>query len=168
MMERMDASSEEAEPDDVADAVYHALFDDQPKMRYMVVPNQKEAEWTIKKAIQELVQLNEGHVFSYVSRIQPVGAFDRRQSPTPVHHFPEVALWAVALHVKRAHGVYSGLKSRMKIRCGGIEQHLSGSRNGEAGCIAEDVAGYVPLPVTLHGSGIKEKRSLLRVIRICG
>ena len=65
MMERMDASSEEAEPDDVADAVYHALFDDQPKMRYMVVPNQKEAEWTIKKAIQELVQLNEGHAFSY-------------------------------------------------------------------------------------------------------
>ena len=45
--------------------MYHALFDGQPKMRYMVVPNQKEAEWTIKKAIQELVQLNEGHAFSY-------------------------------------------------------------------------------------------------------
>ena len=31
----------------------------------MVVPNQFEAEITIKKAIQELVQLNEGHEYSY-------------------------------------------------------------------------------------------------------
>ena len=34
-------------------------------MRYMVVPNQKEAEWTIKKAIQELVELNLDHAYSY-------------------------------------------------------------------------------------------------------
>ncbi len=31
----------------------------------MVVPNQREAEITIKKAIEELVQLNEGHKYSY-------------------------------------------------------------------------------------------------------
>ena len=31
----------------------------------MVVPEQKEAEWTIRKAIQELVQLNQGHAYSY-------------------------------------------------------------------------------------------------------
>ena len=65
MMERMDAPSDEPEPDDVAEAVYHALFDDQPKMRYMVVPNQREAEWTIRNAIRELVQLNGDHAFSY-------------------------------------------------------------------------------------------------------
>ncbi len=65
MMERMDTPSDEPEPDDVAEAVYHALFDEKPKMRYMVVPEQKQAEWTIKKAIQELVQLNEGQKFSY-------------------------------------------------------------------------------------------------------
>jgi len=65
MMERMDAPSDEPEPDDVAEAVYHALFDDQPKMRYMVVPNQREAEWTIRNAIRELVQLNEDHAFSH-------------------------------------------------------------------------------------------------------
>ena len=31
----------------------------------MVVPNQSEAEITIKKAIEELVQLNERHSYSY-------------------------------------------------------------------------------------------------------
>jgi hypothetical protein len=53
------------EPDAVSDAVLHALFDENPKIRYMVVPTQQQAEWTIKKAIQELVQLNEGHKYSY-------------------------------------------------------------------------------------------------------
>jgi len=53
------------EPDEVAEAVFHALFDEDPKMRYMVVPNQTEAGWTIRKAIEELVQLNEGHAYSY-------------------------------------------------------------------------------------------------------
>ena len=53
------------EPDEVAEAVLHALFDENPKRRYMVVPNQGEAEYTIRKAIEELVQLNEGHQYSY-------------------------------------------------------------------------------------------------------
>jgi NAD(P)-dependent dehydrogenase (short-subunit alcohol dehydrogenase family) len=53
------------EPDAVAKAVQHALFDPNPKRRYMVVPAQLEAEWTIKKAIEELVQLNQGHEHSY-------------------------------------------------------------------------------------------------------
>jgi len=53
------------EPDDVAAAVLHALSDATPKHRYMVVPVQAEAEVTIRKAIQELVQLNEGQKFSY-------------------------------------------------------------------------------------------------------
>jgi NAD(P)-dependent dehydrogenase (short-subunit alcohol dehydrogenase family) len=53
------------EPDAVAKAVQHALFDANPKRRYMVVPAQNEAELTIRKAIQELVQLNQGHAHSY-------------------------------------------------------------------------------------------------------
>jgi len=35
-------------PDEVAEAVTQALFESSPKRRYMVVPNQTEAEWTIK------------------------------------------------------------------------------------------------------------------------
>jgi len=53
------------EPDEVSAAVMHAFFDDNPKRRYMVVPNQREAEITIRQVIRELVQLNEGQVYTY-------------------------------------------------------------------------------------------------------
>jgi NAD(P)-dependent dehydrogenase (short-subunit alcohol dehydrogenase family) len=63
------------EPDEVAEAVERALFEPDPKRRYMVVPNLQEAEMTIRKAIQELVQLNEGHAYTY-SREQLVAMLD--------------------------------------------------------------------------------------------
>ncbi len=53
------------EPDEVSDAALHALFDDNPLRRYMVVPNEREAQITIKKAMQELVQLNEWQAYKY-------------------------------------------------------------------------------------------------------
>ncbi len=53
------------EPDAVSDAAMHAMFSDEPRRRYMVVPDQGEAEITIRKIIEEMVQLNEGHAFSY-------------------------------------------------------------------------------------------------------
>lgn len=53
------------DPDEVAVAVELALFEPQPKRRYMVVPNQDEAEITIRKQIEQLVQLNEGQPYSY-------------------------------------------------------------------------------------------------------
>jgi NAD(P)-dependent dehydrogenase (short-subunit alcohol dehydrogenase family) len=53
------------EPDAVAAAVLHSLSDANPKRRYLVVPNQTEAEWTIRKQIEELVQLNEKQPYSY-------------------------------------------------------------------------------------------------------
>ncbi len=56
-----------ADPIAVAKAVEHALFNEKPKMRYMVVPNQREGDITIRKQIAELVQLNQNHEFS-VSR----------------------------------------------------------------------------------------------------
>jgi len=57
--------SQYKEPDEVAAAVAEALFGVNPKRRYMVVPNQQEAEITIRKAIEELAQLNEGQAYSY-------------------------------------------------------------------------------------------------------
>jgi hypothetical protein len=45
--------------------VKRALFDARPQRRYMVVPNQREAEITIKKQIEQLVQLNENQPYSY-------------------------------------------------------------------------------------------------------
>ena len=53
------------EPDEVSAALMHAMFDDNPKRRYMVVPNETEAEITIKQALTELVQLNENQEYTY-------------------------------------------------------------------------------------------------------
>ncbi len=53
------------EPDEVALAALDFLTSDSPKRRYMVVPNQFEAEITIRQVLRELVQLNEGHAYSY-------------------------------------------------------------------------------------------------------
>jgi NAD(P)-dependent dehydrogenase (short-subunit alcohol dehydrogenase family) len=53
------------EPDEVAVAVAQALTEPTPKRRYMVVPNQQEAEYTIRKQIEQLVQLNEGQLYAY-------------------------------------------------------------------------------------------------------
>lgn len=57
--------SQYKEPDEVSNAFLHALFDEKPKRRYMVVPNEASGEVTIKKAMQELVQLNEWQAWSY-------------------------------------------------------------------------------------------------------
>lgn len=53
------------EPDDVARAAFEFLSSATPRHRYMVVPNQAEAAMTIRQAMQELVQLNEGHAYTY-------------------------------------------------------------------------------------------------------
>jgi len=68
------------EPDIVADAVLHALFDDNPKDHYLVVPEQRQAELTIRKVIEELASLNEGHEFSY-SRDELVQMLDEQLAP---------------------------------------------------------------------------------------
>jgi short-subunit dehydrogenase len=65
MMARLGQADEQKDPDEVAQAVYHALFDENPKMRYMVVPNERQAEITIAKAIQETVQLNHDQPYSF-------------------------------------------------------------------------------------------------------
>lgn len=54
-----------ADPIAVAKAVQHALASAQPKARYMVVPNQREAEVTIRKLLQELVEMNQDQEYSY-------------------------------------------------------------------------------------------------------
>lgn len=82
--QRMDAivAAEQTmnEPDDVSAAVMHALFSDAPQRRYMVVPVQDEAELTIRKKIEELVQLNGDHRFSY-SRDELVQMIDEALAP---------------------------------------------------------------------------------------
>ena len=53
------------ESDEVSQAFMHALFDEEPLRRYMVVPNEGEQEWTIRTQINELVQLDTWGPYSY-------------------------------------------------------------------------------------------------------
>jgi NAD(P)-dependent dehydrogenase (short-subunit alcohol dehydrogenase family) len=53
------------EPDDVADAALDALSSPNPKPRYLVVPAANQAALTIRRQLDILVQLNEGHKFTY-------------------------------------------------------------------------------------------------------
>lgn len=51
-------------PDAVSEAFVHALFDDEPLRRYVVVPNAGEQVMTLAAKIQQLVQLNEWGPYS--------------------------------------------------------------------------------------------------------
>jgi len=63
------------EPDEVSEAFMHALFDDNPLRRYVVVPNLEEQERTIRTKVSELVQLNRWGPYSY-SRDQLIDMLD--------------------------------------------------------------------------------------------
>jgi NAD(P)-dependent dehydrogenase (short-subunit alcohol dehydrogenase family) len=52
-------------PDAVARTIEQALFEEKPRDRYLVVPRQAEAGWTISKAVGELLAFNVGHEHSY-------------------------------------------------------------------------------------------------------
>lgn len=57
--------SQYKEPDEVAAAVEKALFSENPKRRYMVVPSETEGRWTITQILREMVQLNENQAYKY-------------------------------------------------------------------------------------------------------
>jgi NAD(P)-dependent dehydrogenase (short-subunit alcohol dehydrogenase family) len=76
----MDSDTPEKDPLEVAQAVMHAMTDDDPKRRYMVVPNQGQADITIRKIIEEMVQLNEDQPYSY-SRDELVSMLDEALAP---------------------------------------------------------------------------------------
>ena len=63
------------EPDAVAEAALHAMFDAEPLLRYMVVPGEGDAAWAIDKQIEELVQLNQWQAYRY-SREELIAKLD--------------------------------------------------------------------------------------------
>ncbi len=68
------------DPEEVAAAVEAALFATTPKRRYMVVPNQEQAAWTISALLDQLVELNEGQPYAY-SRAKLIGMLDDALGP---------------------------------------------------------------------------------------
>ena len=62
-------------PDEVAEAALHALGAEDPLPRYMVVPDEDEAMWTIGRAIEEVAELNEWQAYSF-SREELIAMLD--------------------------------------------------------------------------------------------
>lgn len=63
------------EPTAVAEAALHAMSSDRPLRRYMVVPDESEARWTIAKAIEEVAELNQWQAYQY-SRVELIDMLD--------------------------------------------------------------------------------------------
>ncbi len=61
----MGNASQSKDPQEVAEAVMHALFSDKPKRRYLVVPNASQAYFTLGQAMTELLQLNQDQPYSF-------------------------------------------------------------------------------------------------------
>jgi NAD(P)-dependent dehydrogenase (short-subunit alcohol dehydrogenase family) len=62
-------------PDEVADAAVHAMSDNTPLLRYMVVPDEDEGDRTISKHFEKLVQMNQWQAYSY-SREELIAKMD--------------------------------------------------------------------------------------------
>jgi len=75
-----ESDTPDGDPMQVANAALHAMFDPKPKRRYLVVPNQEQAGWTIGKAVEELVQLNMDQEYSY-SREELIEMLDQAMKP---------------------------------------------------------------------------------------
>lgn len=76
------------EPDEVSAAIMHALFDASPKPNYLVVPNEEEAGWTIRKIIEEMAELNADQEYTYsdeelIGMLKEATRKQRTASPAP-------------------------------------------------------------------------------------
>ncbi len=58
-------SASQKEPDEVADAIFELMTVDNPKRRYMVTPNERQAHSTVTAALRRVVQLNHDQPYAY-------------------------------------------------------------------------------------------------------
>ena len=63
------------EPDEVAEAILHAMSSSKPLRRYMVVPNEGEAAWVMAKAATEYAEYNQWQAYQY-TRDELIGFID--------------------------------------------------------------------------------------------
>jgi len=58
-------STAQKEPDEVADAILDLMTAERPKRRYMVMPNERQAQAVIEAAMRRLVQLNHDQPYAH-------------------------------------------------------------------------------------------------------
>jgi NAD(P)-dependent dehydrogenase (short-subunit alcohol dehydrogenase family) len=76
------------DPGEVADAFLHFLTSENPKRRYMVVPNQGEAAFTLNAAFTRLVQQNQDQEYTY-SREELIAMLDAALDKAPPLSSPQ-------------------------------------------------------------------------------
>ena len=81
MIDRALTQREAPEPDDVAEAFYRAMTDEEPKTHYLVVPIEREAEVTMRAILARLAEVNRDHEFSF-TRDELVQMLDDAMSPS--------------------------------------------------------------------------------------
>lgn len=119
--------SQYKDPEDVALAALDFLTSDAPKRRYMVVPSQAEADVTIRQALRELVQLNDGHTFSY-SRDELVQMLDQVLATEQSIASASIELtMGTGLHEAARTGDLQGLRQRLVAGADLNEKDLSGT-----------------------------------------
>jgi len=64
MKSRLGGEATGKDPREVAEAVLHALSADNPKLRYMVTPTAGQSKFTVARAMQEMLELNQGHAYT--------------------------------------------------------------------------------------------------------
>jgi NAD(P)-dependent dehydrogenase (short-subunit alcohol dehydrogenase family) len=65
MFSRLPMVTKGKNPKDVADAALHFMSNTQPKMRYMVTPDEAQANTIIRASLSKALQLNQGQDYSY-------------------------------------------------------------------------------------------------------
>ncbi|GAB4200293.1 MAG: SDR family oxidoreductase [Wenzhouxiangellaceae bacterium] len=72
--------SHHADPKPVADAVVEFFTTSQPRLRYLVTPNEQEADFTIRRSLQRVVELNQGQPYA-MSRDELIALLDQLLTP---------------------------------------------------------------------------------------
>lgn len=65
-----------ADPRPVADAVVDFMSTDQPRLRYLVTPNEREADFAMRSALKRVVELNQGQPYA-LSRPELIAMLDQ-------------------------------------------------------------------------------------------
>lgn len=128
------------DPGEVAEAAMHAMSNVTPLRRYMVVPDESEAAWTIGKQIEELVQLNQWQAWSY-SREELIAMLDavppsdtaKAELTAMLHHFlknsateaAHAQFWADDLVYTSSNGTRFGKADIMQGFAGGADADAS-------------------------------------------
>jgi NAD(P)-dependent dehydrogenase (short-subunit alcohol dehydrogenase family) len=79
--------NDQGDPTEVAAAMMKALFEENPKPRYLTVPTQEQAYWTINRAIERMVEQNHDQKYSYDRKalIEMLDAALAKQTAGVVH-----------------------------------------------------------------------------------